>query len=305
MNTPTSQIIIMAAQPRRCVWAFVAACALTAAHSVAAPEPRPSFVSSDGVKIAYDVRGSGDTTLVFVHCWACNRHFWRNQVDVFSSRYRVVTLDLAGHGESGKERHAWSILGLADDVVAVANALHLERMILIGHSMGGPVSLEAARKLKGRVAAVVLVDTMQDVSRATTAQAAQADAQQLTKDFKGYFRDLSAIFSKTSDPATRHWVEDQAMHAYPAAAIALKLDTPNLDTRGLFARAGVPIRAINAQPPLSEYTNFTENRKYADYDAILVSDTGHFIQLERPPEFNRALDRWLRELSARAPGSTP
>jgi pimeloyl-ACP methyl ester carboxylesterase len=50
-------------------------------------------------------------------------------------------------------------------------------------------------------------------------------------------------------------------------------------------------------PPLSDRTNIEENKKYADYDAILISDAGHFLQLERPKEFNQALDKWVLELS--------
>jgi len=271
----------------------------TSAQSLAAPVQTRSVASSDGVQIVYDVRGGGDTALVFVHCWACNRLFWRDQADAFAAHYRVVTIDLAGHGESGKTRKRWSILGLADDVVAVANDLKLQRMILIGHSMGGPVSLEAARLLHGRVVGVILVDTLHDVNERRSIASATADADRLRKDFKGYFSNLSAIFSKTSDPSIRHWVEQQAMAADPTAAIALKLDTPNIDPKELFTNAGVPIRAINAEPPLSDHTNIEADRRYANYDVVLVKDAGHFMQLERPEEFNRDLDKWILELAGR------
>jgi hypothetical protein len=127
---------------------------------------------------------------------------------------------------------------------------------------------------------------------------ADTDANHLRKDFNGYFSDLSAIFSKDSDPSIRHWVEHQAMTADPTVAIALKLDTPNIDERQLFAHAGVPIRAINAQPPLSPHTNIDENKKYGNYDVILVSDAGHFVPMERPVEFNRDLSTWLQYLSS-------
>jgi pimeloyl-ACP methyl ester carboxylesterase len=50
-------------------------------------------------------------------------------------------------------------------------------------------------------------------------------------------------------------------------------------------------------PPLSDRTNIEENKKYADYDAILIPDAGHFLQLERPNEFNAALDKWLLKLT--------
>jgi len=285
---------------------LVLTCFLTAIVTLAISQPvsaqsqTHSVPSSDGVPIIYDVSGNGATTLVFLHCWACNRHFWKNQVDVFASHYRVVTIDLAGHGESGKNRKQWSNVGLARDVVAVANDLHLERMILVGHSMGGTVSLEAARELHGRVLGVVLVDSINDVDKRGSVAVAEADAERLRSNFKSYFSDLSAIFNKTSDPAVRHWVEEQAMNSDPDAAIGLKLDTPNIASKELFANAGVPIRGIDAESPRLERTNFVENRRYADYDAILVPDSGHFIPLEQPEEFNRDLSRWILALSKRA-----
>jgi sigma-B regulation protein RsbQ len=256
-----------------------------------------SVASADGVRIVYDVRGQGDVALVFVHCWACNRFFWRNQVDAFSSQYRVVTLDLGGHGQSGVNRQNWTVLGLAQDVVAVANDLKLKKMILIGHSMGGRVCLEAAPSMKGRVLGVILVDIMNDASQRETVAEAEADTAKLRRDFRGYFRDLSPLFSSGTDPAIPHWVEEQAMAAHPLPMIALKLDVPNVVPSELFMHAGVPIRAINATPPLSDPTNIEQNKKYADYDAILIHDAGHFLQLERPDEFNRALSRWILELT--------
>jgi pimeloyl-ACP methyl ester carboxylesterase len=265
---------------------------------VSAAEVRTNSVESgDGVRIVYDVRGQGDPTLLFVHCWAGNRFFWRDQADAFADKYQVVTLDLGGHGESGRNRKHWSILGLSEDVRTVANALKLEHIILIGHSMGGPVSLEAARLLPGRVLGVVLVDTMHNVEVPRSMESAQADAEKLRNDFGGYMGDLSLVFTKTSDPSIRHWVEKQALAADPAVCIALKLDTPNLDLKKLFTNARVPIRAINAKPPLSDPTNVEGNRKYADYSAILMDDVGHFVELERPKEFNENLSKCLVELS--------
>jgi pimeloyl-ACP methyl ester carboxylesterase len=263
-----------------------------------------SVASTDGVRIVYDVRGQGDVALVFVHCWACNRFFWRNQVNVFSTRYRVVALDLAGHGQSGANRQIWTVSSLAQDVVAVANDLKLRKMILIGHSLGGRVCLEAAPLMKGRVLGVILVDIMHDASQRETMAEAEADVANLKRDYKGYFRDLSPLFSKNSDPAVRHWVEQQAMASHPTPMIALKLDIPNVVPSELFAHAGVPIRAINAMPPLSDRTNIRGNKRYADYDAILIPDAGHFLMLERPDEFNEALDKWIRQLAAGSPRDT-
>jgi sigma-B regulation protein RsbQ len=270
-----------------------------AANTLAAPVTSRSITSADGVRIVYDVRGhaDSDTTLFFIHCWACNRFFWKKQVDVFSPRFRVVTVDLAGHGQSGTNRQHWTVDSLAQDLVQVANDLRLRKMILVGHSLGGRVSLQAAPLMKGRVLGVILVDIMHDASKRETMAQAQADVADLKRDFKGYFRDLSPLFSKDSDPAIWRWVEDQAQASDPIPMIGLKLDIPNVIPSELFSHAGVPIRAINAMPPLSDRTNVEENRKYADYDAILIPDAGHFVPLERPTEFNQALDKWVLQLS--------
>ncbi len=122
----------------------------------------------DGLPIVYDVRGGGETSLVFIHCWCCDRAFWREQLDEFADEYRVVALDLGGHGASGAEREPWTVASLAGDVEAVVKQLKLRRVILIGHSMGGPVALLAAGRMPQRVIGVVAVDTCTTPSSSIT-----------------------------------------------------------------------------------------------------------------------------------------
>src|SRR5207249_632714 len=115
----------------------------------------------DGIRIVYEVQGEGrpgTPALVFIHGWSCDRSYWKGQLEPFSQRFKVVAIDLAGHGESGLGRDAWTIAAFGGDVAAVVQKLGLERVILIGHSMGGHVTAEAARRLPGRVAGLVWVD---------------------------------------------------------------------------------------------------------------------------------------------------
>jgi hypothetical protein len=107
-----------------CLLLGLSTMAIAMANVPTATVTRASITSADGVHSAYDIRGGADadTTVYFVHCWACNRLFWKNQTDVFSSRYRVVTVDLAGHGRSGTDQHNWTADSLAQDVAQVANA---------------------------------------------------------------------------------------------------------------------------------------------------------------------------------------
>ena len=96
-----------------------------------------SVLSADSVRIEYITEGQGEPALIFVHGWCTSKKYWRYQLQHFSGEYKVIALDLAGHGDSGTNRKDWSITAFGQDVAAVVNDLQLHRLILIGHSMGG------------------------------------------------------------------------------------------------------------------------------------------------------------------------
>src|SRR5262249_7740442 len=120
-------------------------------------------ISADGVTIHYDVQGQGATALVFVHGWCCDRRYWDRQTAHFAPDYTVVWLDLAGHGTSGHDRTTWTIPAFGADIVAVVEQLGLAQVVLIGHSAGGLVVIEAARRLPTTVIGVVGVDTWRNI----------------------------------------------------------------------------------------------------------------------------------------------
>jgi hypothetical protein len=88
--------------------------------------------AADGVSIRYEVQGKGDPALVFIHGYTSDLTAWREQMADFAREYRVVAVDLGGHGGSGANREQWSIAGLAGDVEAVVKALGLKRVVLVG-----------------------------------------------------------------------------------------------------------------------------------------------------------------------------
>lgn len=291
------------------VWAryffpFMAVAALGCWPEFEDPVPGIS-TSADGVPIVYDVQGEGETTVVFVHCWACNRAFWAEQVDaVEAAGFRVVTLDLPGHGESGAERDDWSVAGLALDIESVVDDVGIERMILVGHSMGGPISLEVARNLPNQTVGVVCVDALHDVEFEWPEGMTEQLAEDLEADFqRGMATFVSQLFLDEADPGLVAWVVQQGVDSDQAATVALMRDFERWDARDALAGVGAPVRCINAAPagPQGMETAIERNRAYADFDAILVPDVGHYLQLERPDAFNRELIRVLRELEAAHP----
>src|SRR6266542_552180 len=158
--------------------------------------------SPDRIPIRYHAAGKGDPALVFVHCGGCERSFWDGQVAHFAAKHRVVALDLAGHGQSGAGRKDWTMPAFGQDVVSVVDALGLKRVVLIGHSLGGPVVLEAARRMPGRVAGLVLVDTLVDFEQRLAAEEMEKFLSALQADRNFSISSAASLCSKSTSVST-------------------------------------------------------------------------------------------------------
>jgi pimeloyl-ACP methyl ester carboxylesterase len=257
--------------------------------------------STDGIPIAYTVQGKGTPALVFVHCWACDHTFWDAQVPHFARSHQVVTLDLGGHGRSGGGRADWTMAAFAEDVVAVVKHLDLEKVVLVGHSMGGPVIVEAARRMPDRLAGLVPVDTLLDVDDPMTpAQIDQALALFKT-DFKGatdgFMRQW--MFVPASKPALVDEIVQKAQSIDPAVGLSAIHNTWAYDPREALKQIKVPVVAVNAD---KFPTNLAGARKYApQFDAVIVKGWGHYLMREDPAAFNAALEEALRRISRTPP----
>src|SRR5260370_3664397 len=91
-------------------------------HGAESPFAKKTIRAGDGLGLVGEVSGQGDTALVFLHGWCGDREYWKHQVGAFATDYRLVTLDQAGHGESGEDRKAWSADGLSGDGAGVAQS---------------------------------------------------------------------------------------------------------------------------------------------------------------------------------------
>lgn len=251
--------------------------------------------AADGMPIHYEVQGKGEPTLVFVHCWSCNRHLWDNQVAEFSKTHRIVTIDLPGHGESGMDRKTWSIESYGDDVKTVVTKLGLKRVVLIGSSMGGPITLEAARRIPDRVVGIVPVDTLQDVEAKVPPDQLESVYKAMEADFKGANASLMSqfFFSPTTPPAVKERILADINTRPPQTAIAILRAVFAYDPIPAMREIKAPIRAINAD---RVPTNLEVNRKYApQFDAVIIKGTGHYPMLEAPAQFNTLLADILRQ----------
>lgn len=276
--------------------------AAPAASDPSAKLARRVVEANDGTKLVCEVGGQGGVALIFLHGWCGDRQYWKHQVNAFAPDFRVVAMDQAGHGESEKGRSKWSVAGLADDVVSVVKALDFNRVILIGHSMGGPVALGAAKQMPDKVMAVIGVDTLQNAETEMRQDLAAQILQQLTADFPETMRSMiGGLLPEGAPPELREWLASRAAAQDPKMALALMRDMLEIDVIPLWQEAKVPVRCINSSGGYAFFlpTASEVNRKYADYRAVFIDNVGHYPMLEKPERFNQRLREILKEVTKR------
>jgi pimeloyl-ACP methyl ester carboxylesterase len=117
-------------------------------------------IDRDGVKIHYEVRGEGPPILV-THGFAASSHMFEATATAFAGTHRVITWDVRGHGRSDypDEQDQYSVALAVGDMAAILDAVEVDRAVLLGHSLGGYLSLELQRTHPDRVTALILVGT--------------------------------------------------------------------------------------------------------------------------------------------------
>ena len=245
------------------------------------------LASADGSPISYGVNGQGDTTIVFVHCWTCNHKFWTPQIEFFSNDYKVVWVDLAAHGKSGSERENYTVAAFGQDVVAVVNEVGGNKIVLVGHSMGGPVAVEAAKVIGDQVVGVVGVDTFYTPFKyPTDEKTVAAFIKPFETDFiKTSGQMVRSMFTADAKAETIESIVESMAKADPKMAISAMYNVfrwyANEGPKEL-EKLGSNLKNINAAP--------TGKEEALHNSVILIPGAGHFIPQVQPDKFNSALD---------------
>lgn len=279
------------------IWALLA----VASGAAEAQVEWPQVVNSkDGTPIAFEVYGAGEPTLVFVHGWSCDGRYWRAQVPYFAKRHRVVVMDLAGHGHSGIARKRYTMQSFGEDVFAVCAAVGAEKTILIGHSMGGAVIAEAAALMPGRVMGLIGVDTLDNVEYPMTKAELKDLLAPLKKDFRAGCRQfIRPMLSYQTERGLREWIMADMAAAPPDVALSAMREMMSQYITGeaarIFERIEVPVRCVNGDLwPV----NYEANRRHMlSFEAVVIKGADHFLMMDRPDEFNQALEQAVLALS--------
>ena len=261
-----------------------------------------SWVQGREGRLRVEDAGRGGLPVLFVHGLGGNRSAWSAQVEHLAARRRVVTFDLRGHGESAPAQDGdYSVQGFADDVESVADALHLKRFVLVGHSIGGAVIGAYAGRHPDRVAGLLFVDPVGDLTRLPA------------KDTKAW---LSGLEPAHYDAFTEKWFSEMLAPARPPVRSlvleSLRKTSPSVirgSVRGLLTYRPEEALACYRGPMLTVIT--PENDEPYSLQNLVpglasreIRGTSHWVMMDEPRVFNGIMDGFLASLergSADAP----
>ena len=283
--------------PLLCLLALVAAC-IQSTDKTPSQNEAPKNISNKGVDISFDQQGNGDTTLLFVHGWAINKSYWQDQVAYYRNRYRVVTIDLPGFGQSGKNRKDWSVAEFGTDVDSVMSQLNLKNVVLIGHSMSGDVVLEAAIHAPGKVLGIIGIDNFKNFGERPDSNFSKNYAKIIDSMRKNYTAVVTEYFSqqlfyKTTDSAIRKRILNDVFHGDSTIAVDVMAEN-NYDEIGKAKEYRKPIYLVNSDVTPTDTLGF--KREGVPYSIELIHATGHYPMVEKPQEFNRLLEIQIRKI---------
>jgi len=256
--------------------------------------------SFDGVEISFDKQGKGTPAIVFVHGWSNNKSIWDEQMAHFSKKYMVVAIDLGGHGQSGDDRHAWTMSSFGEDVIAVINQLKVKKVILVGFSMGGSVVIEAAKKAPEKITGLVLVDNLHNIE--------MKYPEEMIKITDGIFSDLIAnptnekliglgFYKNNTEKSFQRvmaMLKDGQRPGWHESFLEM-FKWINEDLTASLKEIDCPVISINSN---SEPTNIEAFRKYIpSYKVNVMPEVGHLVFWDAPEEFNNLLEQGIQEFT--------
>jgi len=285
-----------------CLLVVLTLIALPAQASTPSVWPQTA-VSQDGVPIAYEQYGAGEPTLVFVHGWSCDSRYWRAQIDHFAKKYRVVVLDLAGHGHSGLTRNRYTMQAFGQDVRAVVEAVGGKTVILVGHSMGGQVIAEAARLMPDRVIGLIGVDTFDNIEYPLTRKELEQMIAPLVDDFQvGTRAFVEGMIRPDTDPRIRDWILADMSSAPPWVALSALEEMMQQyiagDAAKIFEQIKAPVVCVSGDLwPINAEAN---RRHMQSFEAVVLPNADHFLMLDRPYVFNQGLEQAVHTILRKA-----
>jgi non-heme chloroperoxidase len=264
----------------------------------------------DGAKIYYEDQGHGQP-IMLVHSWTCSSRFWQENVPELAKEFRVITIDLRGHGNSSKILTGHTISQYARDVREIIEHLGLRDATLAGWSLGGPVVLSYYQQYAAdsRLKALGLIDTAPyPFSSAdwNSHSMKNSNINAMNIMFKIYSADplkfataFTANMFKDAKPTESdlEWIPVELTKTPPWIAVAIYSDFLISDYTKVLPAISIPVIVFAADSNVYK-KGVAMGRSIAAQipKATIISfeDAGHLLFYEQPEKFNKALSDFVK-----------
>ena len=229
--------------------------------------------------------------LVFIHGWTCNAHFWKDNVDAFP-KYRVIAVDLPGHGLSDKPRTTYSMEYFARSIETVMKHAGVKKAVLVGHSMGTPIAREFYRLYPEQTLGIVIVDGA--LKSFFPKPAADQMIAQLKADYSGNSaRFVDGMLMAVKDAELQKFIRDTMLSTPDYVAISA---FEGMIDEKIWRddKINVPVLAVMAPSPFwppnvkDVFVSIAPN-----IDFQMWTGVSHFLHMEKPKEFNEQVNAFL------------
>ena len=257
----------------------------------------------NGITISYTDQGKG-TPLIFIHAFPLSQAMWQPQVDVLCASYRIITLDLRGHGESDAMLWNWTLDDYAADVIGLLDHLSIAQAVFIGLSMGGYTVFSLYRHFADRIQAMVLADTRAQADSAEGKAGRRGMAQIAFKEGTAAIADL--MIPKLLAPSTIQRRPDMVEQVRrmilqtppPGIVVDLMAMAARPDSTDLLPLITCPTLILVGEEDVA--TPVAESRYLADRIPgsmlVTIPEAGHLSNFEQPQIFNLSLNTFLHRL---------
>jgi pimeloyl-ACP methyl ester carboxylesterase len=298
---------MQAAIPRRRFLALGGAGVASIARPAGAADGDASHAARfDGLRVHYESYGTGSQALVFIHGWACNLTFWRGQEALYNQPHRrALLIDLPGHGLSDKPHRAYPVEFFGRAVESVMRDAQVDRGILIGHSLGGPIAYAFLREFPEKAAALVLVDAFVSRYMAGPADrvATAAHFAKVARSLEGaagernFAERVEECFSKQTPEALRAEIRAKMSATPKYVRIAALSSISSLRPPAADETFDLPAIAIQAAEPGTQARFELMRSIFPRLQLDAWQGAGHFLMLEDPQRFNAEVEHFLAALS--------
>lgn len=257
-----------------------------------------SAATVDGIRLHSSSSGKGAKTVIFVHGWTCDDTSWEEQVPELSRHYRVVTLDLPGHGKSGSPKDGAITMDLfARAVEAVRAESKADKVILVGHSMGTPVIRQYARLYPQHVSGMVFVDGLVGTgapARQGGPPPPQPDQMRGPQGLKNRETMIRTMFTPTTPQPLQQHILKMMLAAPESTAYGAMIATfdPAIWKDDVMTMPVLGIYADKSALGNPEYSK----KLYPSFTYVEIPGTGHFVMMEKPKEFNRLVIEFVDQV---------